>query len=903
MAQPSSSQDKLDEYKHLEFVQRVLDPSLNPRPVDMGDGYVASHQMAAEVDEKGDWYVFPTIVNQGGELQQLDTGAAFDYAKTSGEIIPFDNKDDALDFSQNYKTEEFKNYNWQESMAQPNNTDAQDLAGRAARGEFVNVHVGGFGVMRINIPPSVAGIEARVDRSQARQDKWAGRGQAVSDAVMPHVDFMRENPELISTYLPLMLNEKFKEVKGFFDMATENMTPLQKTATATMALPVVGEVTGLASDAEMYITDPESRTVVNGLITLLSTIPGIPAASAVKANIDAWRKSGGKLDSWLPDLSVKPDVRQPPSPSLVARQGQFSGAPRGVDSDEKMGVMRQSLEDSMIRGVPGRGWYDRSSQSANDLTASRQGMRDLYTGNIAITSAGAAVTPNQLFAVKGYNQALTGVDIDAGRMGAPQHSKLTDLAAGKPTEFGPKQGPFFEATNVGNPGYNVGRPTNDLWMARAFDYRHPPTPEFPDGQKWKAGMSNAQHRFMDDEINYLVDQANTRKLGGFDDWTPERVQAAIWVDTKAVHEGTTIEEAMGDFSHNLDRYKTNINVESEPSHGLNHLAGARDNPDAAALMSDLQRDVLSDDQGRDLISLSAGGLTQPTETGFGYYKGGSVESDVVQTLSSPSTGTNVIDEGSKKLTEGIAATHGLLRGQDSVGYNFMREGANAVDRNAAVLDLGRVLDQDEMIKIGGVLEAEFGAGVIPTNTGNGINLLTDNWRETKNGIEQMGPLDEWAAAAEIDFKGNPLGSDKYEKKLAAEWQKRLSQITQDEFDITLDKTNLMHNSGNLVGDESFKPSVYMESIDQSGPGVIDRLDISAQNLAPRLEVVDKQLAEHIPDIGERSKVLRLTRQALIEGGFAKVRELIAQGLLPAFVAGIALSALSQQQPGDGLGEI
>lgn len=187
-------------------------------------------------------------------------------------------------------------------MAQPNNSrEAQSLADRAAGGAFssVTVNVDGVGLMRINIPDSVAGIEAQAGRSQARRDKWSARGQAVSDAVMPHVDFMRENPEAISLYLPLILNEKFKEVKGFVDMATQGMTVAQKAAVTTMGLNGIGDIAGLISDIEMYITDPESRTWLNATLSAAGVFGGAatiaPSMAAIlpvlKKNINAWQGS------------------------------------------------------------------------------------------------------------------------------------------------------------------------------------------------------------------------------------------------------------------------------------------------------------------------------------------------------------------------------------------------------------------------------------------------------------------------------------------------------------------------------------------------------------------------------------------------------------------------------------
>lgn len=83
-------------YKDLNFVQRGLD--MDRRSIPYGDKQ-ASHRLAAEVDENGQWMVFPTIVEINGELREMDKRRAMAYAKESGEYIPFENKDDAIGYS------------------------------------------------------------------------------------------------------------------------------------------------------------------------------------------------------------------------------------------------------------------------------------------------------------------------------------------------------------------------------------------------------------------------------------------------------------------------------------------------------------------------------------------------------------------------------------------------------------------------------------------------------------------------------------------------------------------------------------------------------------------------------------------------------------------------------------
>jgi len=83
------------------------------------------------------------------------------------------------------------------------------------------------------------------------------------------------------------LDKKFSQVREFMSHVWGNMSVLDKAAVGTMFVPVVGDVTGLAADIDMYVTDPESRTFLNGVFTAAGVLPLIPAASQMKKAADA----------------------------------------------------------------------------------------------------------------------------------------------------------------------------------------------------------------------------------------------------------------------------------------------------------------------------------------------------------------------------------------------------------------------------------------------------------------------------------------------------------------------------------------------------------------------------------------------------------------------------------------
>ena len=84
-----------------EFINRVEEPEKYPY-IENEDGSISTHRMAAETDENGNWYVFPTIVQlPSGELYEFkDNSMAMQYNIRTNNFLPFKNKKEALDYAQ-----------------------------------------------------------------------------------------------------------------------------------------------------------------------------------------------------------------------------------------------------------------------------------------------------------------------------------------------------------------------------------------------------------------------------------------------------------------------------------------------------------------------------------------------------------------------------------------------------------------------------------------------------------------------------------------------------------------------------------------------------------------------------------------------------------------------------------
>tara|TARA_R110000803_G_scaffold166755_2_gene230024 strand:- start:6691 stop:8796 length:2106 start_codon:yes stop_codon:yes gene_type:complete len=173
MAEPAAI---LGQFAGLNFVDRITNPEEAPPPIrTRGSDQVETHRMAAEVSEDGRWYAFPTIVERDGNLVRMDRQEAYDYAQDTGEFIPFgSDKAGALDFAENYKTEEF------EHSYDPK-PDLQNFT----RGQNVEVEIDGFGIMELppgsSVPEMMEAIQ-EWHRSPAAGQHYDPREQILKPA-------------------------------------------------------------------------------------------------------------------------------------------------------------------------------------------------------------------------------------------------------------------------------------------------------------------------------------------------------------------------------------------------------------------------------------------------------------------------------------------------------------------------------------------------------------------------------------------------------------------------------------------------------------------------------------------------------------------------------------------------
>ena len=82
-----------------EFIDRILNPKKYPY-ITNKDGSISTHEMAAEVDEDGNWFVFPTIQYDGKNLRRFKSNKeAMANALKTNNFLSMPSKKQAIDYA------------------------------------------------------------------------------------------------------------------------------------------------------------------------------------------------------------------------------------------------------------------------------------------------------------------------------------------------------------------------------------------------------------------------------------------------------------------------------------------------------------------------------------------------------------------------------------------------------------------------------------------------------------------------------------------------------------------------------------------------------------------------------------------------------------------------------------
>jgi hypothetical protein len=329
-----------------------------------------------------------------------------------------------------------------------------------------------------------------------------------------------------------------------------------------------------------------------------------PGKSLLDAKPMTARAVGGLLDEHLAEGSVELRGGRGDTPDMVVT------LPPGVTRPGDIAAQGQSMVDqasAMTQDIPPgmtapRYWYRAGAGALHGSTGEDLEATQRLAAAHAITSPQTDVAGNSNIATNAWNQSLLGEPISVKT--APQNQALEETLYGGSVPESRKTGPFFENhMRYLDPAY-ADSMTNDIWQMRQAGYTN------PDGSPYAGTPSVGE----DNYVRMMVDRA-TRRLnadnvdgGG---WTPDQVQAALWVHQKTLMETGRATPMNFNFADALERLKASQSNAHEAGPAL--LGPAAGDPQAQAAFR--QSAPLVDASGRDIVNSSLGMLTPPNAPG------------------------------------------------------------------------------------------------------------------------------------------------------------------------------------------------------------------------------------------------------------------------------------------------
>jgi hypothetical protein len=579
-------------------------------------------------------------------------------------------------------------------------------------------------------------------------------------------------------------------------------------------------------------------------------------AKALRAGKKAPERAAFKLTPETP-AEIRRAVEAPREIAHGPRfkSGEKAGTYRGTEAfggidPNKLGQMRAEYMRKMETGAPGRLWYDDTSKDIFRLTGEDPTKADDLANMLAVTSARTPVGSNFMYGAKGWNQRAVGDPIKTGGFPTAMGKDITKaVSSPEAAATGLKRNPFSAGLSVewrpptGEKGI---RPTHDIHDVRAWGIKDPLT-----GGDWQKGVGEAGHRFLDEQADVVTKRANEGALGGKQDWTPYRSQAAAWIAQKAAKEGVPIEEAAKHYGNFIDDYSAQVTREWVPGDNTGHLLEAlrADEPTRRAFSEDLEG-VVRGPQGIDKLASEMGALSDVTLPNRGVYEGATNPGFTSRIPVGKGTGTHDIDPSSQRLVDAIAGAHGLLGTQKQSAWNFAGGPAAQKRAGAYRINRGTPFSEDELAR------------------------LQSQTADVGGDIPQVDPR----GARMLEFADE--GADSRTALIKA--------LRQSNPDATIEPMAVSKNIFPAVDDygtapEKYSTLPYIEKIEAGGPRVVEGFDRAMQTMAPQMLAKTEQWAAQKG--WTQAPWFKSAMDALSSGGLAKLKELQKAGVVPAaFVA-------------------
>ena len=602
---------------------------------------------------------------------------------------------------------------------------------------------------------------------------------------------------------------------------------------------------------------------------LRAIIENIAEAGAKKAS-KAIAEAAPKIIDEVVEISPKAAKRAVEAPKEVAvakrfKEGDKAGIYRGSEafggiSPQKLGQMRVDYLRKMEEGTPGRMWYDDTSKDVYRLTGEDAGDADKMANALAITSAGTGVSPNFMHAAKAWNQAAVGDAVKAGRFPNDMGRHIAEAFDNpEASASGLKRSPFSAGLSVEWRGQDfANRPTHDIHDVRAWGIKDPKT-----GEDWKKGVGEAGHRFLDEQADFVTDRANKTQLGGKDDWTNYRAQAAAWIAQKAEKEGKSIEETAKHYGDFINDHSAQITREWVPGDNTGHLLEAlrADEPTRRAFSDDMES-IVRGPQGIDMLARKMGALSDRAVDNRGVYEGATNPgyASIIPAGKVEAGKSYVTDPSSEKLLDAVAAAQGLLGTQKQSAWNHLTGEAPIKSAGAYQVRRGTPFTEDELAKLQSITDSVGGD------------------------IPQVDPR----GARVLEF--GDVGSDSRNKMVKA-----LREAYPDADVIPQARSgNLFPVDENWNAPEKYSMKPYIEKIEAAGPKVVAGFDEAMKTMAPQALAKTQAWAQKAG--WTEAPWFETAMKGLAEGGLARLKELQAAGAVPAVFLTDLASIMGEQEP-------
>jgi hypothetical protein len=602
--------------------------------------------------------------------------------------------------------------------------------------------------------------------------------------------------------------------------------------------------------------------------------------------------------------------------------GGYIGAPRTVDSPQALGKMRRELDQDFADSVeavkladPTRlgTWYDRAKSGMAQMTEPYQLPRTLEQHGVY--SAGVAPESELTFALKHLNSRNYGEPKMAYR-GAGMRTLDRAVAADEPAEMGFKIGEYADKNNPRLPNTGLFG-VNDFRRAQGMGYTD------PQGNPWKAGVSDTMHPFMDLETALQVDRANKGSMGGRSDWYGPHIQELPWVYGKAQdlysrgasktgryggdqlegiklalqdanktaidyaykHAGSATHEAIPGASTGHVPSMINAPLEERIAYGN---TGRWDRPVPEAALSEFPEVGAGN---RDVIYSALGHRQLPTIEASGAYlpEGASAyEMQPVKIarplLDFPTGGEGLIAPETKQLMDFAERFRALGDAQEAFGYNLPNTMGDVGGKTSAVMDT-RKLNPNRNL--------DPATGVPPT--ADQMGALTSILGDSGYGVA---PTSRGATIFPFDAGASP----KDMAKLLKSKRDELQSIYPSEVEASL------NSSGYGPGVGKYTPEGFTASEPFSGQatkGLLKEASYLPQSAVQNLsesEYVRQALKEKMARdaaLPEPRADIQNTRKFFAEADWAKAVDLIRKGMSPtAALAALGYSASSMAGEAD-----